>query len=266
MEHETTAGIELFYAPEEIEAARTIAAACMRSVPLIRHCWGLTPPEVCQVYVMTSWKQFLFDSAPWLWKAYLTLTFPLVAKKASSIWPYAGGWSLAYGRRKVVGVKPPRLIQQGNRSLGEHIFLQDRDLQETVQTVTCHELVHVFTIHLKLPTWLYEGLATLAMEHYLNRRIVRDDSLERLTDQGFINHKRGTEPLRVDRQQALIVQYVRGYWLTRYLEENQPQLLRDLLSRRIRRKVLEAKIALAFRKEPESFWQGIDGDLCARYR
>ena len=82
----------------------------------------------------------------------------------------------------------------------------------------------------------------------------------------FIKDKRGTEPLRVNRQQALIAQYTRGYWLTRYLEETQPQLLRDLLSRRIRHKALEAKIASAFGKEPESIWQGIDGDLCARYR
>ena len=265
MEHEIIAGMDLFYAPEEIEAARIIAAACVRSVPLIQQCWGLTTPEDCRVYVMTSWKQFLFDSAPWLWKAYLTLTFPLVAKKASSIWSYAGGWSLAYGRRIVVGIKPPRLIQEGDRSLGEQIFLPDRDLRETFQTVTCHELVHAFTIHLRLPTWLHEGVATLAMEHYLNRRIVRDDSLERLTGWGYLNHRRGTEPLRVDRQQALIAQYARGYWLTRYLDETQPQLLRDLLSRRMRHKALEAKVASAFGKEPGSFWQEIDGDLCSRY-
>jgi len=266
MEHEIIAGMDLFFASEENEAARIIAAACKRSVPFIRQHWGLKTPKDCRVYVMTSWKQFLFDSAPWLWKAYMTLTFPLVAKKASSIWSYTGGWSLAYGRRKVVGIKPPRLIQKGDRSLGEHIFLPDRDLQEIVQTITCHELVHGFTSHLKLPTWLHEGLATLAMEHYLNRRIVRDDSLERLVGRGFHDHRKETNPQRVDRQQALIAQYAWGYWLTRYLDETQPQLLRDLLARRMRHKNLEAEIASALGKEPESFWQEIDGDLYARYR
>jgi hypothetical protein len=72
------------------------------------------------------------------------------------------------------------VIEASDRSLGEQIFLQDRDLSEIVQTVTCHELVHAFTFHLKLPTWLHEGLATLAMEHYLDRRIVREETLEDL--------------------------------------------------------------------------------------
>ncbi len=266
MEHKFIAGIDLSYAPQESEDARIIAAACERSVHVMQQCWGLRTPEDCRVYVMTSWKQFLFDSAPWPWKAYLILTFPFVARRAQAIWPYAGGWSLQYGRRKVVGVKPLYLIQQGNRNLGEQIFLQNRNLQETVQTVTCHELVHAFTFHLGLPTWLHEGLATLAMEHYLDRHIVRDDTLERLTSQGFAHPHSGTERLQVDRQQALIAQYVRGYWLARYLEETKPELLRDLLSKPVSHTAMKGKIASAFGKDPESFWQGIDMELYTRFR
>jgi len=265
MKNETVAGLHLYYDAGEHEAARLIGGACERSVHLLQQRWALAAPEDCRVYVMTSWLQFLFHSAPWPWKVYLGLILPLAAWRARSIWPYAGGWALHYGRRRAVGVKPPRLIQMGNRSPGEKFFVRERDLSEKVQTVTCHELVHAFTSHLKLPTWLHEGLATLAMEHYLDRRIVREETLENLTSFSWAQTGTGTEKLRVDKPQALISQYARGYWLTRYIEEARPELLKALLSERIGREELEEKIASAFQKDQESFWRDIQGELISQY-
>ena len=266
MKDELVAGLRLLYEPEEQEAARVIGMACERSVQLIYQRWGLATPEDCRVYVMTSWLRFLFHSAPWLWKGYLVLTLPWIAWRARAIWPYAGGWALQYGRRRVVGVKPPRLIQMGNCSLGEQIFARERDLYEKVQTITCHELVDAFTFQLKLPTWLHEGLATLAMEHYLDRRIVRMDTLEYLSRRSPAQIGSGTHKLRVDRAQALISQYARGYWITRYIEETRPELLKDLLSARHSQKELEEKIASAYGKDRESFWKDIDGELRSHWR
>jgi hypothetical protein len=258
MESESVAGLRLFYDAEERESARIVGMACKRSVALLQQRWGLATPGDCRVYVMTSWLGFLIHSAPWPWKVYLALTLPLVARRASRIWPYAGGWSLQFGRRRAVGVKPMRLIQVANRRLGEQIFTRDRDLSETVQTVTCHELVHAFTFHLKLPTWLQEGLATLAMEHYLDRRIVREETLENLSHPSLTPTSSATEKLRVDDPQALISQYVRGYWLTRYIEETRPELLKDLLSKRHRQKVFEEMVASVFGKDQKNFWKYIN--------
>jgi len=264
MKTETIAGLRLFYYPEEHEAAHLIQAACERSVPLICQRWGLPLPEDCRVYVMTSWPAFLFHAAPWLWRGLLALTLPLVARRASTIWPYAGGWALVFGRRRVVGVKPPRLLQTSNTNIGEQIFVAGLDPSDKVQSITCHELTHAFTFHLKLPTWLNEGLATLAMEHYLDRRIVREENLETLAAHPPARSGRGIP--RVDNPQALITVYARGYWLTRFIEETRPELLRDLLSKRRGQKELEEKVASAFGKDRESFWKEIDGDLRSRFR
>jgi hypothetical protein len=261
MKYENIAGLRLFYEPQEEEAARLIGKACEKSAQLLQKRWGLALPGDCRVYVMTSWTRFLFHSAPLPWKIYLALTFPLIARRAASIWPYAGGWALSHGRRQVVGVKPPRLIKTGDRSLGEKIFIQDRNVNEIVQTVTCHELTHAFTFHLKLPTWLHEGLATLAMEHYLGRPIVRQETLEYLAHLTPANSRSRREKLRVEDQQLLISQYARGYWLTRYIDETQPELLKELLSRRMDHKVLDGKLTTAFAKEREVFWQDIDNEL-----
>lgn len=261
MKEESIAGLRLYYDAEEQDAAQLVGRACERSVALFQERWGLETPEDCRVYVMTSWMGFLLQSTPWPWKGYVILTLPLVALRAGTIWPYAGGWAIQYGKRRVVGVKPPRLIQEGNRSLGEKIFTKNRDLSETVETVTCHELVHAFTFHLKLPTWLHEGLATLAMEHYLGRDIVRRDSLDSLLRR---------VPIQADglseKQHGLLARYARGYWLTRLIEETNPKVLRELLSRRYEPQEMQEQVASAFGKDPESFWSNIDMVLRGHFR
>lgn len=263
MKSESVASLDLYYEDEEHEAARLIGTACEKSVDLLLQHWGLIVPANCRVYVMTSWQRFLFHSAPWPWKVYLALSFPLIARQAGTIWPYAGGWSLQLGRRRVVGVKPPRLIQAGNRSLGEQLFNPERDFNEKVQTVTCHELTHAFTFHLKLPTWLQEGLATLAMDYYLNRCNVRSETLERLDDFPARGQP-GNQRLKVTRPQVMIDLYARGYWLTRYIDETRPDMMKEILSRRHTHKELVKKIATAYRKNVSSFWPDMMTEVKAR--
>lgn len=261
MNKETIAGLCLYYDAAQGEAAQLIGTACERSAQLLHQHWGLATPADCRVYVMTSWRRFLFHSAPWSWKVYLALTLPFVARRARQIWPYVGGWALQYGARRVVGVKPPELIETSDRGLGEKIFIQNRDRDEIVQTVTCHELVHAFTFHLKLPNWLHEGLATLAMEYFLERRIVRGETLQ---IPGLIPAAQIGKPagrLRVDDPQALIAQYALGYWVTRYIDETQPELLKGVLRTRLEHTTLEERVASAYGKDLDSFWKDINCEL-----
>jgi hypothetical protein len=261
VKNKAIAGLCLYYDVEQQDAAELIGRACERSAQLCHQHWGLAIPADCRVYVMTSWRRFLFHSAPWPGKVYLALTLPFVARRASQIWPYAGGWALQYGSRRVVGVKPPHLIEASDRSLGEQIFVQDRDLSEIVGSVTCHELVHAFTFHLKLPAWLHEGLATLAMEYYLDRRIVREETLENLAHLGLKHKGLRTVRLCVDDTQLMLAQYARGYWLTRHIDEAQPEVMRDLLVARMGHEELNDRVAKAFGKERKSFWEDIDREL-----
>ena len=139
---------------------------------------------------------------------------------------------------------------------------------EWAREVIPHELAHLVTevriLNCRggwMPTWLSEGLATLAMEHYLDRSIVRQETLDNLPRSSLTHAAGAKKKLRVEDPQALIVQYVRGYWLTRHIEETQPQLLIDLLSERHRREELEEKVASVFGKAPEDFWKSVDEEL-----
>jgi hypothetical protein len=269
MNVEKIAGMELFYDPAEQDAARIIGAAMEKSAALLSERWGLTPPRDCQVYVMTFWMSFLFQSAPWLWKAYLALIMPMISWRASEIWAAAGGWSLQFGGRRVVGIKPPRLMQTGgspgNRRLGEQFYVEGISAAEKVEIVTCHELVHAFTFHLRLPTWLHEGVATLAMEHFRGRPVVRVETLDTLIRPAPSAAERGAEKARVWTPPAILAQYALGYWLTRYIEETHPDLLNTLLSQRMRHAALEETVAAAFGKDRATFWEEIGEELRKHY-
>jgi hypothetical protein len=266
MQRKSINGLTLFFDAEDQDAAELISRACKKSTGLLQGCLGLDTPKNCQVYVMTSWPSFMFWSAPWPWKVLLAVTLPLWACRARKIWPLAGGWMLRYGQRRAVGVKPPRLLQIADKRIGDRIFVREEDLGRKVQSITCHELTHAFTSHLRLPIWLNEGLAMVMVDRFFDKPTVLSETIEVLGRWSGKRSPGGRQKLRVGDEDALVYLYVRGYWLTRYIEETQSELLRDLLSLRFPHKELEGKIAAAFGKELEEFWDEINGTLVSHFK
>jgi len=264
METRSIHGLTLFFEAEDWGAAELIGDACDRSVDLLREMWGLEAPAECRVYVMTSWPRFLFHSAPWPWRIYLAATLPLRYARIQKVWDMAGGWAQRYGQRRVIGIKPPRLLREVDAGLRRRIFVQ-REVDEWVQHNTCHELVHAFSDHLRLPTWLHEGLAMVTVDRFAGKPTVKADTLEALTRQspGMRPQERyGGTAVDPDR---LLYLAARGYWITRYLADTQPGLLRGLLEQRQSHEVLEGTLAAGLGMSRDEFWSRIDGMVLAHF-
>jgi hypothetical protein len=257
-------GIILFFREEDRDAAALIGNACEKSVRLIRTLWPLDTPEDCRVYVMTSWLGFVFRSAPLKWRILLGISTPLWYFRARKLWRYAGGWAQSYGGRRAVGVKPPRLIQSAESGIGDRLFI-DRDLSEKVEHLTCHELVHAFAAHLKLPMWLNEGLAMLTVDRYHGEPTVRQNTIESLRDSSFGTNPGTYRKTRAGDMNSLVRHYVRAYWLTRFIEETNPALMKDLLSKRRSHEALEEKTAKALGMSYTEFWHRIDGSVLSHF-
>jgi hypothetical protein len=191
---------------------------------------------------------------------------PLWYFRIRKTWAYAGGWAQRYGKRHAVGVKPPRLLQLADRSMGDLIFVRGRDVDDQVQHVTCHELVHAFTARLRLPMWLNEGLAMVTVDRYAGEPTVRHGTIETLARSSHETGPGRYRKLRAGDRDALVYHCVRGYWLTRFLEDTQPELVKDVLSQRYQHRALEDKVAAAYGKSRESFWDEIDDVLVAHFR
>jgi hypothetical protein len=261
MKRMPVSGLALFFDTKEQEAAELVRQACEKSVRLIHQLWGLDTPKDCRVYVMTSWPRFMFHSAPWRWWILLGLTMPLWYSQVSQKWRMAGGWAQRYGQRWTVGIKPPRLIQTGDSRMGDLIFCKENDAAEKIQHITCHELVHAFTDHLKLPAWLHEGLALVTVDEFFEKPTIRPETLETLRRLSGIILPGNYNKLNLHDQDAVVYLYVRGYWITRYIEETHPELLKSLFAQRYPHRVLEDKIAAACGMSHDQFWKEIDNIL-----
>jgi hypothetical protein len=259
-------GLTLFFDSREREAAELIGQACEQSVEIIHACWGLDTPEDCRVYVMTSWLRFLFHAPPWPYRILVAATLPLWYFRARKLWALAGGWHQQFGQRRAVGVKPSRLLQLADTRIGTRIFVQENDLREKVRRNACHELTHAFTSHLGLPMWLNEGLAMVTVDRFAGQQTVQPGTIEALaqpsqdTGPGRYRELRGE-----DMDNLMFYHCVRGYWLTRYLEDTQPDLLKSLLRQKNSHSVLESKVAAVYEMEPAEFWKGIDAILVSHF-
>ena len=254
--------LEVFFAAPDRTAAELIGAAAETSAHLIREHWGLAMTPDVRLYVMTSWLKPMFHAASWPWKILLGVTLPLWGLRARRLWRIAGGWAQQLGRRRMVGVKPPRLIQASASDLGARIFVQEADMTRKVEQITCHELTHAATAHLKLPSWLNEGLAMLTVDRFAGQPTVKAETSAALT------HAPDTPRSRRYPQDpdALVYLYVRGYWLTRYFEETRPGTLKDLLTRHHPTTELESRIAAAYETEQAAFWRDLDKTVAAYFK
>jgi hypothetical protein len=134
--------IPITYDPAERATADLIDGACTAALKLIRESWGLNAPENCRILVMTSWPTFIFQSAPWSWRIMLAATLPVWNFRARRTWPISAAWTLRYGQRVAIGVKPPRLLAQSDTRFEMPMFVEEKDMPTNIRRVVCHELTH----------------------------------------------------------------------------------------------------------------------------
>jgi hypothetical protein len=196
----------------------------------------------------------------------LAASIPLWNFRVRKLWRLAGGWVQRYGTRLAVGIKPPRILRQADRSIGAQIFVQEKDIGEKVKQVTCHELVHAFTAHLRLPLWLNEGLAMVTVDEFAGEPTVRFETVESLDEPARGSGPESYRSVQRKNMDALVYHVVRGYWLTRYIMETQPDLLQGILAQRHSHGVLEGKVATALGMDREEFWRRIDGIVASHFK
>jgi hypothetical protein len=136
--------------------------------------------------------------------------------------------------------------------------VKEKDMKVNVQHVTCHELVHACSAHLKLSTWLNEGIATVTTDHFLGRRTIREETLEFM--RGFLPKAAPPTYRELSRMDGEAIAYhgVRGYWLVQYLEDERPGFLRRLFSLLRDAQAIEREVMAELGMEPGRFWNQID--------
>jgi len=226
------AGIPVFFTERHRSVAEAITETVEKTALVLQNQWDLQSPANCEVHVLTDASGFIEETAPRHLRLLIALTKPLWRGRAERAFQIAGGWMLPWPGRLAVGVKPPDLLAESKTELGERLFKPVVDPLEKVKRLSCHELTHAWTAHLRLPPWINEGLAMRAVDHMVGYPTVREEtSAEATFDLSALDSKAYRRVSSADHE-ALLVLYSSGYWLTRRLEDQAPRILRDLLKRR----------------------------------
>jgi hypothetical protein len=259
-------GLTLYYDEGGRYALDLVREACAQSIRIMHQSWQLNTPADCRAYIMTSWQGYFAHAAPGSWHIILTIIMPLMKNRLDTLWEVAGGWEQQFGKRHTFGVKPPHLLKVSDRTIGEQIFINEEDTDAKVQQNTCHELTHAFSSHLKLPMWLKEGLAMVSVDKYTGKATVKVKTLDMLANSSTESSPGGYRQARITDQESLLYTYAFGYWLVRYIDKTQPDLVPALLKRRTKHNLLENKVASAYGMETESFWQEINGMIVSYFK
>ncbi len=265
METKAINGMNIYYDSDEKKAVDQLAQACERSLQTIDKTWNLAAPQDCRVYMMDSWPRCVFLGAPLGSQILLGVTLPLWYRDFKMRWVYAGGWSQRYGTRQVVGIKAPRLITETPDAMGESLFVKEEDFEQKFLSIVCHELTHACSAHLDLPIWFNEGLAMVSVDLCLGKQTVLPGTLDLFNYEDIGGDSADRLNLNTQSREEVILLYVRGYWLTRYMVENNPDLVEQLLSGKLSADDFDAHIARSLDVPPESFWQQIDPILADHY-
>ena len=105
----------------------------------------------------------------------------------------------------------------------------------------------------------------VTVDRYMGKPTVKHETLETLEMLEALAGTAGYRKVSMQDQDAAVYLYTRGYWITRYLEDTQPELLRSLLQRRQSQSALETEVAAALGMEREAFWSEIDGMVIAHF-
>ena len=226
------AGIPVFFTEMHRSVAEAMAETVEKTALVLQNRWGLQSPANCEVHVLTDVSGFIEETAPRRLRLLVALAKPLWRGRAERAFQIAGGWMLPWPGRLAVGVKPPDLLAKSKTELGERLFKPVLDPLEKVRHITCHELTHAWTVHLRFPPWINEGLAMRAVDHMAGNPTVREETSTGATlDPSVLDSKayRRVSPADHD---ALLALYSSGYWLTRRLEDHAPGILQELLKRK----------------------------------
>jgi hypothetical protein len=219
----------------------------------------------CRVYLMDSWPRCVFLGAPLASQILLGLTLPFWYRDFKMRWEYAGGWSQRYGHRQVVGIKTPKLIAGAKDAMGESLFVQEGDAGKKYLSIVCHELTHACSAHLGLPSWMNEGLAMVSVDRCLEKQTVLEETLDLLEPAAGNGKPAEKLDMAAQSRRQVILLYVRGYWLTRYLQETHSDLICELLADHVTPGEMEARITDGLNLSQEHFWQEADALLIEQY-
>ena len=105
----------------------------------------------------------------------------------------------------------------------------------------------------------------VATDAFLGQPTVRPETLSEIAGTLAVMQQMDAQVLNLDDPEATVRLYLRAYWITRYLDEAHPDVLRKLLSQRLPTYGYEDQLATDLGVETDQLWQSLSSQLAAHF-
>lgn len=212
---------DIYYKLSQKDTYESINESLNEVTDFIERTWKLKIPKNIRIYVMDNWIKFIFQSAPVYYWPMISLSLIFTFSSINKNWNSVGGWAKKYGSRYVIGVKDKNLISLEGSEFGKKIFIKEKTIEDKLKHIVSHEIMHACLADYKIPHWFNEGMAMITVDKILNKKTVRDDTLNLLKtyNQNIL-------------KKNILSNYIVGYWFVKYIDDKEPEILKRLLGKR----------------------------------
>lgn len=106
----------------------------------------------------------------------------------------------------------------------------------------------------------------VSVDKYAGKPTVKPETLDLLANVSQDTDPGGYRQARISDPDSLIYHTVRGYWLTRFIEETHPELLLELLNQPYKPDILEDRVAGKYGMEGDIFWHEINAMIVSHFK
>lgn len=230
-----------------------------KCVPIVESLWGVKVPDKYSIYILDCFRDYLamvISSCNIIQKAIIIPYLPLVYLKLKQSYSIVGG--VAAYRKPIIGIKSEIQILMNESIIGKYIFTPLPNIEQSIESIICHELFHIAVNPLHLPQWLNEGLAMYAQDKINGKRSVRDETLEYIARFPYKNCILGYKSVSEKDASLIVYAYARSYWLVNYFEEKYPGLIKEILDHHLNNDKIEKIISHRTGMKINQFWKQID--------
>ena len=258
---ERFANLEIIYDEKYIEEKDMVINNYEPILCLINDLWGFKLENEVRIYIVKSELKFFFHSYPLINKILLfSILFPIWYSRERNTWKTWAGINNNKSKIPSMYLKPIEAYKNNNTVIGKSIYRKNSDDKEKFKNIFCQLLVKL-SYKSSLPVWIDAGIS-MVTNYYYNKQKVRNDSIE-LFNKDIKYKEIVITDYHINNIDAIVYNYVKGYWTVRYLEENHPGFLKEIF-----RKSESEKIVKQIAKKMDlnidnsvSFWEELDNLL-----
>jgi hypothetical protein len=276
METKCLGDATIYFRHTERQTAALIEEVYARSVPLLHSMFGLRPAKELRFVVLATHWGFVRHCIPRRQKALVLVYLPFTLGQIKRIFAAGCSWTAEHKDHVLVGVKAiqslgslPELLQTSWADPTSPALSGEEWLRAWVRG----QIIGACCQPYRLPDWLHAGIAGLIRDH-VSEPPSKPAGLARLLER-FGTLDMEVAPLCNPEQANSLPQEARdklaapdflAYWVTRFIEESRPGLIRSLFQSGCRGKAFEREIAAALGIDPTRFAADVVKLAAAHFR